>query len=396
MSWDIHPRDAGLGRTLDPLSRWTSLELVERYGPPDTWVLTGPAASLAVFTPGMGCVVDHDGEQVTSGQLRHIERRAEYDDQGRLQDTITLGFVADTRELWSRLCYPDPSHTVTSTPSTFAVSHDTRTGTREALILGYIASNLGPLAPLADRRLPSLVLPASLGRGGTTTKNLRMNVLGEVVAELAEAGGLRVRIVHDEAAGTPRLLLRIDPTADVSANVVFGTADTARATGHVTSWGYSIEDPEVSDAIAFSAGELTAREATRLGDAGAVALWARRREVLVDQRQTDDPDEITDALTERLAEGATPTGVEFAAAPGADTRYRTDFAVGDRVGVELPGLPAVVSDNTVREAVTTVPWGEPEQLSLVVGTNGAQSASTKTAARLNRALRRLSLIERSR
>lgn len=396
MSWDIHPRDAGLGRTLDPLSRWASLSLVERYGPPDTWVLTGPAEELAVFTPGRGCVLDRDGEQVTSGQVRHIERRAEYDDEGRLQDTITLGFVADTRELWSRLVYPDPSHTVTSTPSTFTVSHDTRTGTREALILGYTASNLGPLAPLTDRRLPSLVLPASLGRGGTTTKNLRMNVLGDVVTELAEAGGLRVRIVHDETTGTPRLLLLVSEVQDVSANVVFGTAETARATGYVTSWGYTVEDPETSDAIAFSAGELTAREATKLSDAGAIALWGRRREVLVDQRQTDNPDEITDALTDRLAEGATPTGVEFTVAPSPEIAYRTDFSVGDRVGVELPGLPGEVSDNTVREAATTVPWGEPEQLSLVVGTPGTETASTKRAARLNRALRRLALLERSR
>lgn len=396
MSWDIHPRDADLGRSLDPLSRWTTLELVERYGPPDSWVITGPAQELAVFTPGMGALLDRDGEQVASGQVRHFERRAEYDDNGRLTDTITLGCVADTRELWSRLVYPDPSHAITSTPSTFSVSHDTRTGTREALILGYIASNLGPLAPLVDRRLASLVLPASLGRGGTTTKNLRMNVLGDVVAELAEAGGLQVRIVHDEATGTPRLLLVVAEVADVSADVVFGTADAARATGHVTSWGFTMEDPEVSDAVAFSAGELTAREATRLADAGAVALWNRRREVLVDQRQTDDPDEITDALTERLAEGGTPTSVEFTVATSSDIRYRIDFAVGDRVGVELPGLPLEASDNTVREVTTSVAYGEPEQVSLVVGTGGAQSTSTRSAARLNRALRRLAMIERSR
>lgn len=395
MSWDVHPRDAGLGRTLDPLSRWTTLEIVERYNQPDTWALTGPTSELSVFTPGMGAILDRDGEQVTSGQVRHIERRAEYDDQGRLQDTITLGFIADTRELWSRLCYPDATHTITSTPGTFALSHDTRTGARESLILSYIAANLGPAAPVVSRRLTSLALPATLGRGGTTTINARMDILGELVASQAELAGLRVRIVHDESTGTPRLLLRIDATADVSANVIFGSADTARATGLVTTWGYSIEDPEVSDAIAFAAGEQAAREAARLSDAGSISLWARRREVLVDQRQTDDPDEITDALIERLEEGATPSAVQFEITPGADIAYRTDFTVGDRVGVELPGLPGEVSDNTIREVTTSVPWGEPETVSLVVGTPNANT-STKQAARLNRSLRRLALIERSR
>lgn len=396
MTWDISPRDADLGRTLDPLSNWTSLDLVERYGPPDTWVLTGPASELSVFTPGMGCILDRDGDQITSGKVRIIERRAEYDDDGRLQDNITLGFIADTQRLWSRLCYPDPAHAITSTPSTFSVAHDTRTGTREALILAYTAANLGPAAPIVSRRLTALSLPADLARGGTTTKKLRMDVLGDVVAELAELGGLRVRIVHDEVGSVPRLLMVIDDVEDVSANVIFGSPDAARATGSVTSWGYSIEDPRTTDPIAFSAGELVARQATRLSDAAAIALWGERVEVLVDQRQTDDVDEITDALEDRLAEGATPTSVEFTVAPGGDTEFRVDYDVGYRVGVELPDLPAEVSDNTIREAHTHAELEQPERLSLVVGTPGAQSASTKRAARLNKALKRIAMIERSR
>ena len=396
MNWEIHPRDADLGRTLDPLSRWTSLDLVERYGPPDTWVLTGPASELSVFTPGMGCILDRDGEQITSGKLRHIERKSEYDDEGRLQDNITLGFIADTQRLWSRLCYPNPATTITSTPGTFSVAHDTRTGTREALILAYTAANLGPAAPVTSRRLATLVLPSSLGRGGTTTKKLRMDVLGDVVAELAEAGGLRVRIVHDEVGETRRLLMVIDDVEDVSTDVVFGSQDVARATGYVTGYSYTIEDPQVTDAIAFSAGELTARQATRLSDSDALALWGDRAEVLVDQRQTDDVSEITDALTDRLAEGATPTAVEFSVAPGTDALFRTHYDVGYRVGVELPGLPEEVSDNTIREANTKVEFEQPERLSLVVGTPGAQTASTKRAARLNKALKRIAMIERSR
>jgi hypothetical protein len=400
VTWEISPRDADLGRTLDPLSNWTSLDLVERYGPPDTWVLTGPATALKVFTTGMGCILDRDGEQIASGKARLIQRKAEYveDEDGRpqLQDNMTLGFIADTRRLWSRLCQPDPAKLITSTPSTFSVAHDTRTGTREDLILAYTAANLGPAAPVAHRRLSSLVLPTSLARGGTTTKKLRMDVLGDVVVELAERAGLRVRIVHDEVAGVPRLLMVIDEVVDVSTDVVFGTPDAARATSSVTSWGYALEDPEVTDAIAFSAGELTARQVTRVSDADAIALWAERTEVLVDQRQTDDVDEITDALDDRIAEGATPVGVEFTVAPGGDAQFRTDYNVGYRVGVELPDLPEEVSDNTIREANTKVEFQQPERLSLVVGTPGAQSASTKRAARLNRALKRIAMIERSR
>lgn len=396
MTWTIHPRDADLKRTLDPIRTYTELEVVERHNAPGTAVLTGAGDDLSVFTPGMGCVLFDGDHQVMSARVRVIDRRFDYDSNGRLQDVSTVGFIEDSKPLWGRVCYPDPTHTITSTPSEFSVSHDTRTGTREALILAYVGANLGPAAPITNRRLAGLVLPSSLGRGGTTTRKARMDVLGDLVAGLAEGWG-RVRIVHDEPTPTtPRLLMTIDGVADVSADVIFGTPASARATGRIATWGYAITDPEVTDAIAWSAGEEEARQATRLSDAGAISLWGVRTEVLVDQRQTDDVAEITDALTERLEEGATPTGIEFTVAPGPDAQYRVDYDVGYRVGVELPNLPASVSDNTIREVASTVRAGESTEPRIVIGTPGTESRSTKSAARLNRLLKRMAMIERSR
>lgn len=396
MTWTIHPRNGDLTRSADPISEYTSLDLVERHNLPGTWVLEGPGDSLGMFTANTGCILHDGGTQVISGRVRIIDRLHDYDDNGVLIDKTTVGFIEDSKPLWGRLCYPDPTHTITSTPGTFSVSHDTRTGTREDLILAYIAANIGPAAPITNRRLAGLVLPSSLARGGTTTRKARMDVLGDLVADLAEGAGLRVRVVHDETLSTPRLLLTIEPVQDVSANVVFGGPGSARATGFVSTYGYTLTDPEMTDAIAFSAGELESREATRLSDAGAVSLWGVRSEVLVDQRQTDEVDEITDALTERLEEGATPTSVEFTVAPGPDTKYRADYDVGYRVGVDLTGLPGSVSDNTIREVATHVENGQPSLPRLVIGTPGSESRSTKEAARLNRLLKRMAMIERSR
>jgi hypothetical protein len=395
VTWTIHPRNGDLTRTLDPVSEYTSLDLVERHNLPGTWVLEGPGDSLPMFTANTGCILYDGATQVISGRTRVVERVHEYNDEGVLIDKTTVGFIEDSKPLWGRLCYPDPSHTITSTPGTFSVSHDTRTGTREALILAYIGAHLGPAAPITNRRLSGLVLPASLGRGGTTTRKVRMDVLGDLVAELAEGAGLRVRIVHDEATGTPRLLLTIEEVQDVSANIIFGGPDVAPATGFVSTYRYRIEDPEATDYIAFSAGEQAARQATLLSDAAAISLWGYRSEVLVDQRQTDDVSEITDALTERREEGATPTSIEFTVAEGPDTKYRTDYDVGYRVGVQIPGL-GTPSDNTIREAHTHVENGQPDLPRLVIGTPGSESRSTKEAARLNRLLKRMAMIERSR
>jgi hypothetical protein len=397
--WEIHPRNADLSRTLDPVSTWEQLDLVERYADPTTWVLKGPASALSVFTPGMGCILDKiDGDvstQVSSGQVRVIERAMEVDeDTGQVIDNMVLGFVSDRDDVFSRLAFPVPSKVLTTTPSTFTASHDVRTGAVETVLLQYIAQNLGPAAPVANRRLSALVLPTTLGRGGTTTVSARMDNLGRLVADLAEAGGLLVDVAHDESTGTPRLLLTVAAVTDRSANVRFGPAGTT-ATGSISSWSYKLEAPELTRAVVFSANELEAREATQFSDSAAESLWARSRELLVDQRQTDDADEITRAGTEALEEGATPVTVEFTVMDGPDVVYRRDYFVGDKVGVEIPGLPDEVSDNVVREVTTVVRPGEADQVSVVIGSPGAATKSTKQAVRLNKALRDIALLKRS-
>jgi hypothetical protein len=393
-AWEISPRDADLGRTLDPVTRWSELDVVERYNIANTWVLTGPSSALRVFTPGMGCILDRDGDQVTSGQVHSIWRRMESDDDGNVSDVTTLGFISDLDEVASRLAFPDPSKVLTGAPGKFSATHDKRTGPVETVLLAYIAANLGPTAPVTNRRQSRLVLPASLGRGGTTTVSARMDDLGRLVHDLAEAGRLRVDVQHDESTGTPRLLLTVDAVPDVSENVRFGPAEST-ATGTVTSWSFKLEAPELTRAVVFSAGELLARDASQFVDADAEVLWGRARERLVDQRQTDDPNEIIRAGTEALAAGATPVTVEFTVADGPDVEVRRDYDVGYRVGVELPGLPEAVSDNTVREIATSVRPNAAEKVSVVVGTPGATSQSTKQAARLNRALREIALLKRS-
>jgi len=396
MTWSITPREPDLGRTLDDISQWSSIDLVERFNGIGTWVLDGPAGLLDVFTPDMGVILDREGKQAVSGTVRAIDRIYEHDDKGRLVDKAIVGFIEDNAPLWWRHCWPDPSHNLTSTLSTFSAAHDVRTGARETILLGYIAANLGPSAPIAARRLAGLVLPTSLGRGGSTTWRARMDVLGEVVASLAEAAGLRVRIVHDEPTpSTPRLLLEVTEVTDRSANVVFGGPDAARAMGPIASYRYSLSAPEVTAAIAFAAGELTAREAAMRVDTTAESIWNRRVEGLVDQRQTDDQTVVDDALIERLEQGATPTVTNFQISATGGLKYGTDYFLGDVVGVELPGLPLAISDRRLREVSTTIRPGQDDEVSLVVGAPGAESRSTSQAAKLNRLLKRMAKFERN-
>jgi len=396
VTWTIWPREADLSREKDPISVWSELTVVERYvsNGAASWLLSGPSEHLSVFTPGMGCILDDDSEYVVSGQATSFQRSYRVEGR-RAVDTTTIGFVGDADEAWSRLLWPDPSHPLTGTPSNFSTIYDERTGARESLLLAYIAADLGPAAPIAARRLADLLLPADLGRGGSTTYQARMNILGDVVAELAEAADLDVRIEHDESTGEPRLAVVVDQVVDVSDDVVFGSADAARATGVVTAWSYDMSAPEFTDAILFSAGDLESREASRFTDEAAVARWGRRRERLIEQGYTDDLSAITDAAAKALQDGASPVSIALQVADAGDAIYRDTYRLGYRVGIELPGLPVEISNPRVREVTTTVRPGQPDERTVVVGSPGATSIDPPDSARLTAALQRVANLERN-
>jgi hypothetical protein len=123
--------------------------------------------------------------------------------------------------------------------------------------------------------------------------------------------------------------------------------DIANNTLSKTSYGYAA--PGVTKAIVAGQGQAEDRtfvEVTTAQATSAQALWARRIENFIDQRNTDVVEELTQAGLERLAEaGNTITSVDVV--PSSDTTMRpfVDWNLGDRVGVVIGGqeVAAVVT-----------------------------------------------------
>ncbi|QAY69978.1 siphovirus ReqiPepy6 Gp37-like family protein [Xylanimonas protaetiae] len=385
--WEVWPRNADLTRTEDPVTGWDQLTLVERDSLPHTWTITAPTAEATAFLGGGGCILDRDGQQIVSGRLT-----------GATGDlvTATLTFEGDKARYWDRLAWPVPTHALTSTPSNFGAAYDTRSGARETVLLAYLAANLGATA-LTSRRMTDVTLPASLGRGGSTQISARMDILGDLVTKLAENGGLILDLAHDESTGTPRLLATVTARTDRSADVVFGDPHSALATSFVSNLRWSIQRPEYTDAVLFAAGDQSARTAALFQDADAIADWAMHREGLVDYSISSNTTEITERATTALADAAPPVQVTFDADQNGDLTYRVDYQLGDALGFELPGgLDALILDNCLREATTTVTAAQAEQVRLTIGTPGAGATGTQSARILRAALRRITNLERTR
>lgn len=290
--WQILPREANLTRVGDPVTGWTELKLIERHNEPDTWTVTGPSEVMGAFYPGTGSILYRGNEQVASGKLTNLKRGRITDPRtGASTDTTTASFTSDLLLIGHKTVIPSPSHPMsTTTAFKFPAAYDQRSGPVETLIINFIRAHAGDLAQ-ADRRIARLRTPASQGRGGTTSVSGRFDQLGVLVKDLAEAGNLRVRIEHTEdSVNSGWLDVVIEPVADVSENIRFGTAEST-ATGIITDWDYEIGMPTVTRALVAGGGELEDRDMLMRRVDEPETLWGISAETLVDQRQVPPLDD---------------------------------------------------------------------------------------------------------
>jgi hypothetical protein len=285
-----------------------------------------------------------------SGPLTDLTKRGD--------GTCTATFASDLIWLWGRICYPTPG----AAWDAQTADYDTRSGSAESVLLAFVDANVGPGA-LTARRRAGLILPTSLGRGGTVKITARFDNLGQLVRDIAEAAGLRVTV---KQAGSS-LMLEVAAPSDLSSWARYGTADAGGPGVLDEDWDYTLQAPGVTRALVGGGGEGAARVLRERPDTAAESLWSQRIEAFVDQRNTSDLGELDKAGDDELADKANPVDIsaEIPDVPGM--RLGVDVPLGSIVGLDLDG--DFVTDR-LRQVTTSI-TAEGDVVKGVVGSSDA-------------------------
>jgi hypothetical protein len=313
----IHPEDI-------------DIEIADVHNGVGNWKLKLPVEHPMVEhlrTPGSGIVVTQieTGEVLFSGPTRKPELEVTVEDPG---GTYTFEGDSDNVHMAERLAVPDPTNPDLDEQG---LAHDTRTGPIEDLMYEFVNANAGPGAPTA-RRVPHLVMGTSQGRGPVIKKSTRFAVLGNLLNDLA-AGTMfrwRVRQVGSE------LRFEVTEATDRTKEIRLDIRNNMLASYKVASTA-----PGVTRVLVAGQGELVDRQFLEMTTPEAIEaeeLWGRRIERFVDQRQTNDLEELERAGLEVLKDdGFASFAVQAVPMEDTGAELLRDWFPGDLVTVVIEG-----------------------------------------------------------
>ena len=335
----VEVRDASLERVGQILPKdLVGFKAVMRFNNVGSWEITLPVGhpvGEVLRQPGSGIVVTGPTGVLMSGPT--ISATNEKTSSNPNGDWIIQG-ADDSIVLAERLAYPEPSNADVQTQTN---ATDSRVGVASTIMLGYVDDNIGPNAPV-EREIPGLALATDPIVGSTVYPAARFDLLGELLSGIASIDGLGFEI--KQVDGTLEFAV-YEPT-DRAGQI---RMDVANNTLSKTQYAYGSH--ALSRAIVAGQGQGTARqfiEVTSDDSLAAETLWGRRIETFVDQRNTTDTNELTQAGVEKLADGgATLTSIDVIPSNDLTMAYGKDWGLGDRVTV-------VVDEQEVSATVTTV------------------------------------------
>jgi hypothetical protein len=320
----VEVRDKGLARKGLIRPEELNFELTDEFNNVGSWHLKLQAESPmaeVLREPGSGIIVTGPDDVLFSGPTIKPEFTLTSTDPG---GTVSFEGVSDSVVLADMLSFPQPSN---PDPTTQTVSHDVRTGPVESVMHAYVNANVGPGAPV-ERRKVGLLMGADGARGRVVKKSARFPVLGNLLADLAVLDGLGFRVVQRG----DQLVFETYQVVDRSRSIRLDVRNNTLAGQKV-----ALAPPGITRAIVAGQGDLVERQFVARDTAASVAAeveWGRRIEQFIDQRQTDDVQELERAGDEVLEEsGFSQVAVRAIPMEDSAMRFGIDWRMGDRVGV---------------------------------------------------------------
>ena len=334
----VEVRDSSLERVgqLRPQDL-VGLKAVLRFNNVGSWELSIPenhALADALTTPGAGLLITGPDGVILSGPVTGmVNEKTSEDPEGTWQ----IQGVDDSVILGERLAYPDPS---TADVTAQAQSHDVRNDLASTIMYGYVEDNIGAYAPV--ERQAGVTSATDTGLGSTIYKSARFDVLGQLLSEIASIDGLGFDLKQNGSTLQFSVFSPVDRSGEIRMDVANNTLSKS---------GYGYGSPGATLAIVAGQGEGINRqflEITTTESVAAETLWGRRIESFIDQRNSADTAELTQAGREALAEnGVTITSIDVTPSSDVTMAYGVDWNLGDRVTV-------VVADQELAAIVTQV------------------------------------------
>lgn len=289
--------------------------------------------------PGSGIICYLGGNVLFSGPTNKPEKAQTVDDPG---GTITVTGATDEVILAKTVAYPLPSQPDVTQQT---VSHDDASGPAETVMKHYVSANV------TGRTWPILSVATDQGRGAATSYSARFDYLGDLLTSVSNVTGMGFYVKYDGTGPRFEVYQTRDLTKAVRLSVKNNTLDGQRV---------SITAPGVTRVIVAGQGDEENRTFIEVSDADSLQAeddWGMRMERFIDQRQTDDPAELTKGGTDELAKDGF-TAIDVQAVPSETSTFTfgedKDWYLGDLVTVIQDGqeLPTQVTGISLKVSST--------------------------------------------
>ncbi|XAO35628.1 minor tail protein [Microbacterium phage FireCastle] len=346
----LEVRDRTLKRVGQVTPAYMDLTARTRWCGVGEWKVTLPGDHPMVpelAKPGSGILLlGPDGTDVNtilSGPTRNpLKVRNAQNPDG----THTFSGVTDEILLQGASAFPDPS-IADPQASSKSRTNDVRTDNTESLLRQYTAFNIAngamaggpswaPTGRLRGLRAKTILRGSSQSRGLAQKKSPRFQNLLELLQEIvAYDPSLGFRMVQINGLINFEVLDARDRTKFVRFDVENGT---------ITSEETQSSGPSVTDAIVLGQGEGKDRQIVRRQTTASIAAeetWGIPFELVIDQRDTDDPVELQQSGDEKLLEGMGGTAVKMIPADDTTMQVGKDWRAGDSVTTVVDGIETV-------------------------------------------------------